>query len=172
VTAYAPSSWTSLHTATTGAAGPLAGLLFIALSLGPQQLLDTPVHRGRAREALFQFLGVLVISVLVLIPGQRRLPLGVEITIVFIAATGASIRFQTQTVRDIEPSERGRWLVRLLVPNVATLAIGAAGVSLIVGRGGGLYWLPGAVLAYLLWSCSNAWLLLASGPGQLNQRQR
>jgi modulator of FtsH protease len=155
-----------MYTAITSAAAALTGPLFIALSLGPKQVLDTAEHRGRAREALFQFLAVLVVSVLVLIPHQRRHALGIELSIVFTVLVGASVRFQTETVRAVGSSQRRRWLLRLLIPNLATVAIGLAGISLIVGRGGGLYWLLGAVLAYLLWSCSNAWLLLASAPNE------
>jgi hypothetical protein len=62
---------------------------------------------------------------------------------------------------------RGRrawWGLRVSVPDLATLAIVIAGASVMVGWGGGLYWLVGGVLVYVVWSCVNAWQSLASGP--------
>jgi hypothetical protein len=44
--------------------------------------------------------------------------------------------------------------------NIGTLSIGVAGITLLVGAGGGLYWLPVTILTYFLWSALNAWTLV------------
>lgn len=160
--AYEPTEWSSLFAATTSASAALTGLLFIALSLGPRAILNSPEHRGRAREALGQFLAVLVVSVAVLIPGQARLALGIELLTVCGVVVAASARFQTETVRTLPPPQRPRWLLRLVIPDLATVGVGVAGVSLIMTGGGGLYWLVAAVVIYLGWSCINTWQLIAS----------
>jgi hypothetical protein len=53
-----------------------------------------------------------------------------------------------------------RWVVRMLPVNLGTAAIVVAGVSLIAGGGGGLYWLPATVLVYFLRSALDAWVLV------------
>ncbi|HEX6552348.1 MAG TPA: pyridoxamine 5'-phosphate oxidase family protein [Ktedonobacteraceae bacterium] len=50
--------------------------------------------------------------------------------------------------------------LRLAVVHVGTAAILVAGLSLIVGQWGGVYWLVLTVLIYTLWSLNNAWLLV------------
>lgn len=67
---------------------------------------------------------------------------------------------QLQTLRRMESTQRVRWALRLVPLNLAT-AIGLfAGISLIVGQFGGLFWLVPTVVIYILWSLNNAWLLV------------
>lgn len=160
--AYRPEEWADLYVAVVGAAAVLTGLLFTALSLGPQQLLQTPEHRGRAREALFQLMAVLVLGLFVLVPAQGNPALGAEVLTVSAVMTTASARYQVQTIRSLPAGQRPGWALRVLVPDLATLAVGVAGISIFLETGGGLYWLLGAQLIYIVWSCANAWQLMAS----------
>lgn len=160
--AYRPEDWADLYVAVVGAAAVLTGLLFTALSLGPQHLLQTPEHRGRAREALFQLMAVLVFGLCVLVPAQGNSALGIEVLLVFTVMTTASARYQMQTIRSLPADQRPRWVLRVFVPDLATLAVGVAGISIVLEAGGGLYWLFGAALIYILWSFANAWQLMAS----------
>lgn len=166
VAAYRPPEWADLYVMLGGAAAVLTGLLFTALSLGPRQILAKPDHRGRARETLFQLIAVLMSAMAVLIPGQGNGALAIELAAVAGAMVFASARFQWQTVRAMPPRQRLGWSVRVLAPNAATLSIAMAGVSLYVGRAGGLYWLAASNAVYLVWSCSNAWQLMRSVPEQ------
>jgi hypothetical protein len=53
------------------------------------------------------------------------------------------------------------WALRLLLLDLGTLpTILAAGISLILGRFGGLLWLVPTILIDLLWSINNARLLV------------
>lgn len=165
MSAYSPADWSDLYGIMAEAAAVLTGLLFTALSLGPRRILQTPEHRGRAREALFQLVAVLLIGILAMIPHQGRTALGIQMLVVGAVMAFASARFQTQTIREIPPDQRAKWLLRVLLPDLATLAILIAGISLLTASGGGLYWLIGATLTYLVWSCVNAWQLIASAPG-------
>lgn len=62
-----------------GSAAALTGLLFIGLSLNLRIIVKTPEHMARARETFGGLLGLLVLSVLLLIPGQDRRVLGGEL---------------------------------------------------------------------------------------------
>jgi modulator of FtsH protease len=108
-------------TATTSVSAALTGLLFIALSIDPRAILSSAEHRGRAREALGQFLAVLVASVAALIPGQTPSALGTEMLVVCGGVVAASIRFQSETLRTLPADQRQRWLLRLVIPDLATL---------------------------------------------------
>jgi len=50
--------------------------------------------------------------------------------------------------------------------HLGTLAILVAGISLIAGQFGGLFWLVPTVLIYLVWSLYNAWLLVVQIVGE------
>ena len=50
--------------------------------------------------------------------------------------------------------------LRLATAAALTLTLLAGGVTLAVGHGGGLYWLPAAVVAAVTVAAVNAWVLL------------
>jgi modulator of FtsH protease len=74
--------------------------------------------------------------------------------------SGVSIRLQGQTLRRIGHGQRRRWLLRVLPINGGTVALTATGITLLVGAGGGLYWLVPTVVIYFVWAVMNAWVLL------------
>lgn len=76
--AYRADAWQALYTTVAAAAATLTSLLFVALSLDLPAILRHPGHLVHAREALGGLLSVLVLSVLVLVPGQDRRALGAE----------------------------------------------------------------------------------------------
>ena len=53
----------------------------------------------------------------------------------------------------------------MLPVNLATIAIAVAGVSLLADAGGGLYWLAGTVVVYILRSALDAWALVVEAAG-------
>ncbi len=163
--AYHPEAWQALFGTVAGASAALLGLLFVALSLNPRQIMPDPAHAARAREALGGLLILVLLAVIVLIPGQDRRALGVELLALGVVLVGLSIRLQSRTVRRLRRRQRLEWAVRILPFNLATLAVLAAGGSLLAGRFGGLYWLVPTLLIYLLRSVLNAWTLLVRVAG-------
>lgn len=158
--AYQPDAWQSLYMAVASATAALTGLLFISLSLNLHTILTIPAYRARARETLGTMLCLLVLSVLLLIPGQDRRVLGVELIAGSLATAMIGITLQIRTLGRITDDARGHWAARLVVLNLGTFAALVAGVSLIVGQFGGLFWLVLTVLIYLLWALNNAWRLV------------
>jgi hypothetical protein len=158
--AFRADTWQALYTTVAGAAAALIGLLFVGLSLHLRTIVQTPEHTARARETFGGLLSLVVLSILVLLPGQARWVLGDELLAggLLLALVGG--RLNLQTLRRLAPSSRVRWAWRLAVLHLGTGAILVAGISLIVGQFGGLYWLVLTVLIYLLWSLFNAWRLV------------
>ena len=158
--AYRADAWQALYTAVAGAAAALTGLLFIALSLNLRTIVKIPMYRARARETLGGLLCLLVLSVILLIPGQERHVLGVELIVASVIMLLSGVRLQIQTLGKLPSHRRMRWLLRLVLINTGSTTILIAGISLIVGQFGGLLWLMPTILIYLLWSLNNAWLLV------------
>ncbi len=158
--AYQADTWQALYTTVAGSAAALNGLLFVGLSLNLRTIVKTPEHTARARETFGGLLSLVVLSILLLIPGQERWVLGGELLVggLMLALVGG--RLNLQTLRSLAPRSRLRWALRLAVLHLGTGAVLVAGISLIVGQFGGLYWLALTVLIYLVWSLFNAWLLV------------
>jgi hypothetical protein len=80
--------WHDFFLAQAGAAGVLTGLVFVAVSINLQEILSEPGSGlpGRAAEALILLVGVLTASILLLVPGQSKRAVGVEVLAVGLAA--------------------------------------------------------------------------------------
>jgi hypothetical protein len=159
MTAYQPAQWHDLFVATAGAAAALTGLIFVAVSINLTRILEYPALPPRAVETLSVTVGLLLVSVFVLIPGQSRILLGVEALVL-----GAALAVALMALRLRIPRAPGEPLVWTTVPIGVILAgslpMVAAGISLLVGGGGGLYWLvPGLVLGFA-GAVLNAYILL------------
>src|SRR5207249_7302210 len=79
VDAYRSDAWQLLFASVAAASAALTGLLFVGLSMSLRRVVGTPEHLARARESFGQLLSLLVLSVILLIPGQNRLLLGTEL---------------------------------------------------------------------------------------------
>ena len=157
---YRADAWQALYTAVAGATAALTGLLFIALSLNLHTIIKMPTHRARARETLGATLSLLVLSLLMLIPGQDRRVLGSELIAGSLVLVLVAVKFHRQTLRRMVAGRRVRWALRLAVLHLGTVSMVVAGISLTVGQFGGLLWLVPTILIYMLWSLNNAWLLV------------
>jgi modulator of FtsH protease len=81
MTAYQPEQWHDMFVAMAGAAAALTGLIFVAVSINLERVLKFPALPPRAVETLSILVGLLVLSVFVLIPGQSLTALGAEILV-------------------------------------------------------------------------------------------
>ena len=159
MTAYQPEQWHDMFVAMAGAAAALTGLIFVAVSINLEQVLRYPALPPRAVETLSILIGLLVLSVFVLIPGQSLTALGTEILVLGVVMGTALL------VKRIRlPRAAGQSLTWTLTPAgviaAATLPMAAAGISVLVRGGGGLYWLVAALILGFAGAVFNAWILL------------
>ena len=161
--AYDTAQWQNFFVMTGGAAAALTGLLFVAMSLHARDIMANRFFSGRAVGTLMSLASQLLISGCVLIPGQPLRLLGVEVEvaallfIVFIAigqlrdrGTMMPAVAATLTHRLMEGAGGGVWLV----------LFNAAGISLIVRAGGGLYLLAAVMFFMFAWNIYIAWILI------------
>jgi modulator of FtsH protease len=159
-------SWYTLFVAVAGAAAALSGLLFVAFSLNLSSITTNPMHMGRSRETLATLVILLIMSIFVLIPVQPRQLLGVELLLGGLWVLVRSGRSQLRTLSLLAEDQRLAWGRRNLLLNGATLCILISGLSLLVGRFGGLYWLVPTIAVYFPWAIINAWVLVVRVGGE------
>jgi hypothetical protein len=159
MTAYDPSQWSDLFVATAGASAALAGLVFVAVSINIERILEFPGLPERALETILLLMAVLLVSIVGLIPGQSHVALGLELLVVSLAIGGAI--FRLPTARSDPKGERrrrqwSRWGIRI----AAIVPLLVAAVTLLAESGGGLYWLAAGVAFAVSGAIANAWVLL------------
>ena len=158
VDAYQPGQWHDFFLATAGAAAALAGLLFVALSLHLRYIATEPVYRDMARGSLIGLVMALVLSLLVLV--RQPTPwLALETGFVALAYLAAVGGYQLLTLR------RGARIPKeSVVRSVGGYALAAVGLASGLGQvfrfGPGLYVLAVVVVAIVVWSLWNAWVLV------------
>jgi hypothetical protein len=159
VNAYDVTGWANFFVAEAGASAALTGLLFVAVSINLSKILAHRELPGRAAEALILLAGVLAASTIGLVPGQTRVQLGVELTVV--AGLGWLLPMASQLRVGHAPGAPVSWIVsRVVAHQLSAIPQLIAGISVLVGAGGGLYWLvPGTLLSFAA-GLINAWVLL------------
>lgn len=78
ITAYSAAGWTQFGIAAAGAAATLARLLFVAVSINLQRILEFPNLPGRAGLTLILFVTPMFIGFFVIVPGKARTALAWE----------------------------------------------------------------------------------------------
>ena len=159
MTSLQPAAWHDLFVAIAGAAAALTGLLFVAVSINLRQILDFPSLPTRAAETLSIVLGLLFLSVFMLVPGQSQAVLGCEILALGLAIAAILLTRRLRLPRGKD--DPLKWTaVPIIVIVAATVPMVAAGISVLAGAGGGLYWLVAAVILGFTGAILNAWILL------------
>jgi hypothetical protein len=156
---YDAEAWSDFGVAVAGAAAALTGLLFVAVSINLERILQYPRLPSRAGATLSTLVVVLAIALFILAPRQGRQALGIET----VACSGALAGLVVVTHLRVKrvPGDPLAWflfpVVILLTPALLLLT---GGVSLIIGAGGGLYWVLAGIVAAFIACALNAWVLL------------
>ena len=156
--AFAHDAWHDFFVAEVGASAALAGLVIVTVSINTATILKSPTLPGRAAETITLFAGVLLLSTLMLVPGQPPEVMALELFLVGALVLGVTLFIQVRAWPRRHPDEQF-WL-RLLFSLGAALPLLLAGGSFVVGAGGGLYWLVPAVASALIGGIVNTWILL------------
>lgn len=155
---YDTAQWHDLFIASAGAAAALAGLVFVAVSINIDRILQYVGVPERALQTVLLLIGALVVSIFGLVPQPTR-ALGIEVLLVGAALCALIAVTSRRTLRGA--AGHRNWMVsRVAGPLPGSVPYLAAGGSLVAGGGGGLWWLLAGLVGALVGAVLNAWVLL------------
>src|SRR5215207_3372126 len=157
--------WHDFFLAQAGAAGVLTGLVFVGVSINLEKIVSDPNSGlpGRAAEALILLVAVLMMSTLLLVPGQGAVVVGAEVLALGIAALVWILAIQLRRIRDwstMRSDLRRPFLLRVALGQIALLTLVVAGLTVMALGPGGLYWLVAGTNLAILVALFDAWVLL------------
>ena len=158
--AYTTSDWGLAFTATAGASAALTGLLFVALSINLKQVVANPSLVGRAMEVIILLTSALIISTLLLMPGQTEGAVAIEVLLTGIGVTATLGFIQLRTDPNSLGIGRVQFGVRVVGSQAGPFFLIVGGISLLVQNGGGLFWVVPALLAAMVAAIIGAWVML------------
>lgn len=153
--------WHDFYLLVGGAAATLAGLVFVAISLGSRLITQqsVPALRVFVTPTIIHFIYVLVIATVVVTPAVRRTPLGILLVLVGLLSFGrvlGTIPFlRRQRGENVLDAQDWAWYVA--VPSAAYLLFVATGIALLRGTGRALEELALASIMLLVNGIRNAW---------------
>ncbi len=159
-TGYSPAVWSNFFSALVSAGAALTGLLFVAISINLQRILGAPQLVARAGKALATAMLLPVVAVVCLTPEQTRARLGWEVLILSVAGSAGVLFLHWKANRRNTYITALQKVMQTTVMLASTVPFGVAGLSLIFGRGGGLYWVTVGAVAAILAPVIDAWVLL------------
>lgn len=153
---YDPAPWRDYFVMVGGGAAALTGLVFVAMTLHLQDIVNHPVHRHRARTILTGLTAVFLRCGLILMGNQSRQAVALEIIGVLVVVEVILYRSLVEAIR---AEDRG-----VLVRGVGSFAclvleqVGA--LILFAGPAWGLYVVALGMLSSFVFMVTGAWLLL------------
>jgi len=158
--ASAVAGWSDFFVAAAGAAGALAGLVFVTLSINLARIIELAGVSGRAAETIIVLAGALAGSLVALVPHVSAAQLGAALLVVTIPTWLLPMVIQARSVRARTYYRGPLVTVRILLHQVATFPGVLAGLALCGIVPGGIGWFAAAAIASMLIAMFNAWVLL------------
>jgi cation transport ATPase len=154
------SGWTAFFAAQLAASATLAGLSFVALSLNLSKILANRSLPDRALAGFCMLLANLLVSSLLLLPGQSLTILGAETLAVWLLLWCVVTPLDLGALRRSESEHRRHFVFHLLLFQAAVVPYLVGGVILLNQSAAGLYWAAAAVILSLVATFFEAWVLL------------
>jgi modulator of FtsH protease len=154
------AAWSNFLIAEAGAAATLTGLVFVAVSINLPKIISFPGLPGRAAESIWQLFGALILSTMGLIPEQPIRVLALELLAIGAVLWAAQLTLQIRSIRANPDHPRSWYVSRMVLSQLATLPFCIAGLSILIGFPGGLYWIAPGFIFSLVAGVSSAWVLL------------
>lgn len=151
--------WSDYFVALAGASAALAGLVFVAISINIERILNLDGVPELGMVTLMLLIGVLVVSMFGLIPDQSDHDFGVEL-LVQSAFWTTAIAFLVRRSAEGLGEGGGRLASRVVLPALGTLPYLVGAVLLLAGSDIAMYWVFAGMLGAILAAVMNAWILL------------
>ncbi|WP_382306322.1 hypothetical protein [Herbiconiux sp. UC225_62] len=152
--------WHDFAVASAGAAGALAGLIIVAMSVNIKEIVQGSALPARSGATIGSVVVIVVSSVALLIPSQWAVALGLELAVFAIGA----LALQWVALRQMFATTDGP--TRRAKIGDAVLGIGqllpvlVGGVLVAVGNPAGLLFVAAGFILIFIASIVNAWVLM------------
>ncbi len=156
---FNPGQWRDFFVMVGGGAAALTGLVFVAMTLNLASITRDATHRYRAIGTLAGFTAIFMICALALMGGQDHRAVGIEWLVVAAIAAVIYVNGYVQALRS-GGSSAGLGIVRLVSGTACYVAEIAGAIVLAAGQVAGLYIASVAMVAFIAFSISGAWLLI------------
>lgn len=150
--------WENFFVSELTASATLTGLIFVGVSVNLKTITTGAILSNMALEALVDLVVVLLISSLLLTPGQNFLAISIEV--LFIGSIKWIIVSYFQLKRLRMPEYRRQLVHHVALSQSAVLCFIIAGIVLLIFGTSGLYWIVAAILLSFLNAFLDAWVLL------------
>ncbi len=152
------NEWQAVYVLIGGMAATLTGLLFVAVSLGVRTIMstDNPQLRTSAIRTFNQFLLIMEIAIVMLIPRQTPMTLGLSVAGLALLAVVITV----WSSRDVLTKGVTHGRRQAVIANVMFVLMIIAGVLLIVNGSTMLFLMLSFMIALLISSVFEAWGLL------------
>ena len=153
---YDPSVWRDYFVMVGGGAAALTGLVFVAMTLHLDDIVNHPVHRHRARTILTGLTAVFLRCGLVLMGGQSHQAVAVEIIGVLLVVEVILYRSLREALNAADTAV----VLRTVGSFVCLLVEQAGALVFFFGAAWGLYVVGLGMLGSFVFMVTGAWLLL------------
>ena len=154
-----PEQWSNFFVMVGGGAAALAGLIFVAMSIKHEIIVQNSTHKNRAINMLSGFTAIFMASAFALIANQHLTALGIEWLFLWLIATIIFIRGYVIAIRS-GMSSIGLNAPRLAGGTICYLAEIIGAIFLILGYSTGFYLAAIAIIVLFGFLISGAWLLM------------
>ena len=155
-----PAGWSDFFVATAGAAGALAGLIIVAMTVNITTIIGIPSMTSRAGATIASLVLIVVSAAAGLIPGQGPRLLGGEVLAFAAVATALILDSAVRMIRTVDKKFLVQTRVKIAFAMVQMLPFLVGAAILLTGSFSGLYWIAAGVLLVFVGSVTNAWVLL------------
>ncbi len=154
------NGWENFLIAEVGASAALLGLIFVGVSINLTRILSISGLPNRALLALTLLLTILIMSSLLLVPGQSLTLVGIELLLIGLFVWITATVFDVIILQKKEDQYRVPYLSNIAFNQLALLPYIVAGIIVLTRGTGGLYWLVPAIMISFIKALLDAWVLL------------
>jgi modulator of FtsH protease len=153
---YDAAAWRDYFVMVGGGSAALTGLVFVAMTLHLDDIVNNPVHRHRARTILAGLTAVFLRCGLVLMAGQSHQAVAIDLIAVLIVVEVILYR----SIRDALRSADTGVVLRTLGSFACLITEQIGALALFFGAIWGLYVVGVGMLGSFVFMVTGAWLLL------------
>jgi hypothetical protein len=150
------AGWHDYFIVVGGGAAALTGLVFVAMTLHLDEIVDDPVHRHRARTILTGLTAVFIRCALALMGGQNGQAIAVELIGVLLVVEFVLYRSIRQAIVSADQAV----LLRALGSFACLVLEQVGALILFAGNVWGLYIVGVGMMSSFIFMVTGAWLLL------------